>query len=378
VRKPLEAGTSRIRSYSNDKVLDGQERSQHRTWAIVLVALILLAALVFEAPSVPAAVKEGSSLVSQFVSSLSGSSNTITTGGDLNYTIYAPLIYNGLANVSYPSDYGALSAYALALINSDRANNSLGPVNMTLGIFAQQHADSMLEYGYFSHNDTQGFEPYMRYTLLGGRGAVEENVAYAYASAPQFTATSAVELELRALEWTMMNNDLQCCNNGHRDNILAGLHNEVSIGVAFNSTRLYFVEDFINYYIDLNFSVSSSYYVTMSGTPLAPGLSPDAVYVTYDQPPTPETPAQLNAGPHEYSDGMIVGGVLPPCELMCPAFAQAITVRADNWVFTNSSISVTFSLATIIRQYGAGVYTVYMVTGTDLSTAITSISVFVS
>src|SRR5208337_1125607 len=98
---------------------------------------------------------------------------------------------NGAANISYPSNYGVLSAYVLDLVNSDRANYSLSAVALSDGNVAQQHADSMLRYGYFSHNDTQGFKPYLRYTLLGGRGAVEENVAYAYASFPLFTSTSA-------------------------------------------------------------------------------------------------------------------------------------------------------------------------------------------
>jgi hypothetical protein len=217
----------------------------------------------------------------------------------------------------------------------------------------------------------------MRYTLLGGTGAVEENVAYASSSSQRFTSTSAVEKELKGLEWTMMYNDSICCNDGHMLNILSKLHNEVSIGVAYSSTKLYLVEDFVNYYINLNFTISKSYYVNMTGTPLTQGLSPDAVYITFDNTPVPATPAELNSGPHDYTAGLLLGGVLPPCSFGCQTFATGITVHADVWVFTGTSVSLDFSLSEFIKAYGSGVYTVYLVTGTDTSTAITSISVFV-
>jgi len=345
--------------------------------AFLLAALVLLAAFVLAVPYMPAIVKDGSDLFSQLTSSLEGRTGANSTGG-LNYTIYSPLIQNGIANISYPTNYDVLSTYVLGLANSDRANYRLGAVALSDGSVAQQHADSMLRYGYFSHSDTQGFKPYMRYTLLGGRGAVEENIAISYTEFPHFTSTASVEEALRSLEYTMMYNDSACCSNGHRDNILSSLHNQISIGVAYNRTDVYLVEDFENYYINLNFSVSSSYNVVMTGTPLEAGLSPNSVLITYDSVPSPETPALLNSGPHEYGPGSLVGGVLPPCNFACQAFVQGITVHADAWTFTPDQVTVTFSLQDFIRGYGAGVYTVYLIIGTDTSSAITSISVFVS
>ncbi len=372
----MEIAGGRVRSVSDESTWEEPVPRSRKTWALIVVALLLVAAAGLAAPSVPGAVKEGSDLLSQLVSSFGGSSGGSGSLG-LNYTIYSPLIEGGTANITYPSNYGALASYALQLINDDRGNYSLAPVNMTTGEYAQQHADSMLKYGYFSHNDTQGYKPYMRYTLLGGTGAVEENIAFAYSGSPIFTSTSSIEQELSALEWTMMYNDSICCNNGHRDNILNSLHNEVSIGVAFNSTSLYFVEDFVSYYINLNFSVSRDYYVNMTGVPTIQGLSPDAIYITYDHTPIPETPAQLNAGPHEYSAGTLVGGVLPPCDLACQTFDDVITVHADVWTFTATNAEVAFSLAKFIEEDGPGVYTVYLVLGSDTTSAITSISVFV-
>lgn len=344
--------------------------------ALLLAAIVLLAAFVLGVPYVPLVVKDASDLFSQLTSSLTRIIGANDTAG-LNYTIYSPLIQNGAANVSYPSDYSILSAYVLSLVNNDRANYSLGAVTLGDSRVAQQHADSMLRYGYFSHNDTQGFKPYMRCSLLGGRGAVEENVATSYTGLPHFTSTSSVEDALKSLEHTMMYDDSQCCSNGHRDNILSGPHNRISIGVAFNSTRVFFVEDFENYYIDLNFSVSSSYYVTMTGVPLEAGFSVNAVYIFYDGTPSPETPSELNSGPHEYGLGSFAGGVLPPCNFTCQTFNQGTTVYADAWKFAPTLITVTFSLHDFIQVHGAGVYTMYLITGTDSSSAITSISVFV-
>jgi uncharacterized protein YkwD len=349
----------------------------HGIVAFLLAALVLVATFVLVMPHLPALLKDGSDVISQMMSSLSGETRANPPNG-LSYTIYSPLIQNGTANIPYPSDYGVLSAYVLDLVNHDRANYGLGAVTLSGNKVGQQHADSMLRYGYFSHNDTQGFKPYMRYSLLGGRGAVEENIAYIYAGFPNYTSTASVEGALKSLEYSMMYKDSECCNNGHRYNILSALHNQVSVGVAYSSTTVYFVEDFENYYIDLNFSVSSSYYVTMTGAPLEAGLSADVVYITYDSTPSPETSAQLNSGPHEYGPGSPMGGVLPPCDFICRTFEKGITVYADTWTFAPNLVVVTFSLRDFIQRYGAGVYTVYLITGTDTSSAIISISIFVS
>jgi uncharacterized protein YkwD len=144
----------------------------------------------------------------------------------------APDIKGGAADITYPPDYCTLASYALQQINADRAANGTGPVSLGYNQAAQQHADSMLYYGYFSHFDTQGYKPYMRYSLLGGHGADFENIAYFSYSIDHFTSTSVVEQGIRDLEHSMVYNDSACCNNGHRYNILDHLHNIVSIGLA--------------------------------------------------------------------------------------------------------------------------------------------------
>lgn len=302
------------------------------------------------------------------------------TSGLLAYQPALPIFAGGSANVTYPQGYAALAAFAVSTINSDREAFGLSPVTLGNNSVSQQHADSMFYFGYFSHYDTQGYKPYMRYTLLGGRGAVEENIAYISWSTPHYFNVSAVETGLAALEHSMMYNDSLCCQNGHRENILNALHNRVSIGVAYNSTRLYYVQDFESYYIDLNFSVSSDYQVTMSGLSLNSTLALRQVAVFYDSTPVAETASQLDSGPGEYDAGTLLGLVFPPCSFVCPVSDGGITVYATAWENSTSLVSITFSLDQFIQQSatGPGVYTLYLLTGDDTNSAITSISVFVN
>lgn len=312
----------------------------------------------------------------------SGQSTTAGTsvGGPSAYQPALPIFTGGSANVTYPQGYATLANFAVSSINGDRASFGLSPVSLDNNSVAQQHADSMFYFGYFSHYDTQGYKPYMRYTLLGGRGAVEENIAYISWSSPHYFDISSVESGLADLEHSMMYNDSSCCQNGHRDNILTALHNMVSIGIAYNSTRLYYVQDFESYYIDLNFSVGPNYEVTMSGPPLNSTLALKQVAVFYDPTPMDETPAQLNSGPGEYTAGTLLGLVFPPCSLICPISNSGISAYADTWQNTTSVVRISFSLAQFVQQNaeGQGVYTLYLLTGDDTNSAITSISVFVN
>ncbi len=371
-----------------------------RAGALIVAALILLAAFVVAAPYLSSALKQGFSFFSGATTgpgtetSTPGGSNStssfITTAAQCAsvvsvHALAAPDIRNGTADIAYPADYCTLAAYALTQINADRAANGTGPVTLGYNQAAQQHADSMLYYGYFSHFDTQGYKPYMRYTLLDGRGADFENVAFYAYSATHYTSTSAVEDSIKALEHSMVYDDVTCCNNGHRYNILDPLHNVVSIGVAYNATHVYFDEEFENDYISLNFQVTGAssanpYYVTMAGTLMQKVTTPNSIYIAFDPTPSAETPALLNAGPHEYSPGTLVGGVLPKSGILgsCAQFTQGTTVCADKWEFSSPGVDIEFSLGDFIKNYGAGVYTIYLITGSDTNSAITTLSVFVA
>jgi uncharacterized protein YkwD len=365
---------------------------RRRAAALITVALVLLAAYMATTPSLSAVFRSAYSTLSDIVSggkSISISSMGTSTGGCSNAVtiqpLSSPIIVNGSAVVAYPYDYCTLAEFALAQINSDRAANGTGPVSLSFNQAAQQHADSMLYYSYFSHFDTQGYKPYMRYTILGGRGADFENVAYSEYTAGLLGRTTAIEDAIRNLEHLMVYDDAVCCNNGHRYNILNPLHNYVSIGVAYNSTYIFFDEEFQNEYLNLNLSVAASspsgpYHVTMQGSPIPGTPTPTAIYVAFDGTPAPETRAQLDSGPHEYGPGTLLGGVLPPIgpSRGCNQFTTGITVCAGRWVFNASTVYISFSLDAFVRDYGPGVYTLYLVTGPSTDTALTTLSVFVS
>ncbi|MCL5066738.1 MAG: CAP domain-containing protein [Thaumarchaeota archaeon] len=296
------------------------------------------------------------------------------SGGSANVTSHV--------EITYPSNYAELANYSLTIINQNRTSQGLSPVILSTIPSGQQHADSMLQNNYFSHWDIQGFKPYMRYSLLNGTGFVEENVAYEYAGVPRFTSTQSVENAINSLEWQMMNNDSACCSNGHRNNILNVFHNRVSIGIAYSSTYVYFVEDFETYLADLSTPISQGGTVTLQGN-TSQTLSPSSVEIYFDATPTSITPAVLNSVyDTPYNSGTFLGGVVPPCNSIfgyCQRFTQGITIQASTWEVKTSAIDIQFSLANFINNSGAGVYTVYLTQGsTTTPEYLTSISVFVS
>lgn len=371
-------------------------KGRHKAAATVVAALLLLAAFVVAAPYLSTELKRGYSFVSSLegLGAATGGTSSLGQSGFVTSTncsnvvslgkLASPNINGGEAAISYPPDYCTLAAYALSQINADRAANGTGPVSLSYNRAAQQHADSMLYYDYFSHYDVQGYKPYMRYSLLGGTGADTENVAYLSYSSSHYTTTAAVEQAIQFLEHSMVYNDASCCNNGHRYNILDPLHNYVSIGVAYNSTHVFFDEEFENDYIAMNFTVTgpsspNPYYVTMKGSPIPGTPVPNSIYLGYDSTPTPQSTSQLNSDPHDYGPGTLVGGVLPSAGFLgCGQFTTGTTVCADRWTFTSGGIDIAFSLEPFVKDYGPGAYTVYLITGSSTDSALTSISVFVT
>jgi uncharacterized protein YkwD len=344
--------------------------------AIGIAAVIVIATMFAYVPSLSQSIRSNS-LLGLLPSLFPGGSNSTSPTNDLSFNVYSPTIIGGNANITFPASYDRIANYTLGLINRDRAGFGLGQVTLSPVKSGQQHADSMLYFGYFSHFDNQGYKPYMRYTLLGGTGAVEENVAYESWSGPHYFRVTDVERTISVLESQMIYNDSQCCNNGHRMNILNPMHTRVSIGIAFDSTRAYFVEDFENYYADVKFTVTGqNYIVSISGAPLR-ALQPTEIAVFYDSPPVPQTAAQLNGGPHEYDPGTLTGGVLPQCSFSCPYFPSGVTVYANTWQYNPTQVEFIFSMKSFIQKYGAGVYTIYLMSGTSTTSATTSISLFV-
>lgn len=287
-----------------------------------------------------------------------------------------PAVYNLLPQSLQPTGFNStityttspnssIVNYTLFLINSDRHAYGLSNVTISGVESGQQHAISMLQGGYFSHWDTYGMKPYMRYTLLGGRGAVSENVAYvlSYSKECFFSECSNVSgidirTALKDMEYNMMYNDSVCCNNGHRDNILDPNHNQVSIGVAYSGKTAYLVEDFIDNYITWDNS-SSGYgdgMVVLSGS-VSGGFSlsqQSPIQMSYDYPVQNMSIAQLS-NTSDYSYGAQIACVVSSSQYYCPG---SYTITANEYSVSGNRFSIAFDIKSLIGKHGAGEYTV--------------------
>jgi uncharacterized protein YkwD len=324
----------------------------------------------------------------------------------------SPAFVRSSSKIDYPPDYDAIAAFTLGVINAERASSGLQAVMLSSVPSGQQHADSMEYYGYFSHWDNQGYKPYMRYTLLGGTGSVEENVAINYCTTsqpdvtPQLPAPCSVrtvEDAINASEWMMLNNDSACCGNGHQQNILNPLHNSVSLGVAYNSTTVFLVEDFENNYIGNESLQLSGGDVTLQGTVTAyqqgwmESQSGAEISVYFD--PTPSnislgalklTPScdqysELNESSScQYQGAYTPGTAISTVFFPCPAGRVCST--SDNYTYaqqwqtslSTGDFDIVFSIGALESAYGSGVYTFYLWPAEVAAGPITSLSVFVS
>jgi len=294
---------------------------------------------------------------------------------------YGPTIISMLQNLLQnnpfsPRNYSheELVDYTLSLINSDRNGYSVNPngtivmrvlkigekypQNVSLSSIgsAQQHADDMLKNHYVSHWDTQGYKPYMRYTLAGGQGSVSENVAWV-----QYSFLSDPKEAIAKLEFDMVNDDAEW-NWGHRDNIIESSHNKVNIGIAYDSNNLYLVEDFEDDYVTWSTFTVTQNQVTLVGS-LSQQVSLSQVSIFYDSLPSNLTAHQLDNSPYDgsYTQGTFAGMALPPNYQS----QQGITITAQTWVQSTLAFQIKFDLSQVFNAYGKGVYTIYLQTTTQ-------------
>lgn len=383
---------------------------------IVLIILVGWAASLYissAATGVPAGTSSTASALSSHdsVSSILGTkSQSATSGG---WLANDPVFAGDSPSVDYPPSYGVLANFTLGLINKDRAAAGLTPVTLSGVQSGQQHADSMAYYRYFSHWDNQGYKPYMRYTLLGGTGSVSENLALNFCStlspdkSRQVSAqcsVQTVENAINASEWGMMNNDTACCDNGHRMNILEPIHNRVSVGVAYNSTTLYLVEDFEDDYIGSGSIQVSAGVVTFSGTILLQAQdaygwmrssSGAEITVYFDPLPGTISHRALALSPScsqfsesneslacqyqgAYNPGTPISTVFAPCPPQFVCSSTGNYTYALVWQHSSGSFHIVFSISGLESAYGNGVYTFYLWPAARAPEPITSLSVFVT
>ena len=275
-----------------------------------------------------------------------------------------------------------LVQHALDQINKDRADFGLPAVQLSTNQAAQAHAEDVFKTKRISHWMTNGEKPYMTYTRYGGEASVQQNVAIAGFSADQYEDCRTNILHdcekieplstINELEYEMMYKDKECCNDGHKDNMLDPHHTHVSIGIVYDQYYLAFVENFENNY-GLNVSINNGQ-VRISGQLLKGDLEQISIY--YDDMPTPAIYEQ-NKQLLSYSAGKLAATVVKP---LPPGYyyekPQGYTlIEANRWG-QGESVNVMFDLASAVDK--DGVYTLFaMVKDGEGTFDATSYSVFV-
>jgi uncharacterized protein YkwD len=133
-----------------------------------------------------------------------------------------------------PLDLEAAREYVLALVNRDRAELRLPPVERdeVAEQAGQRHVEDMAKNGYTAHWGTDGSVPEQRYTEAGGEHFVQENAMCFFDEKereldphPLFEA-----VELEKIELAFMSEKPP--NDGHKRNIIKPVHNRLGIGLG--------------------------------------------------------------------------------------------------------------------------------------------------
>jgi hypothetical protein len=168
-------------------------------------------------------------------------------------------------------------------------------------------------------------------------------------------------------------------NWGHKDNILNPLHNKVSIGIAYDSHNVYFVQDFEDDYVDWNLLSFSNNQVTMQGTFTKTNLTLSQVGIYYEKVAN-LTVQQLSNSPYQgsYDSGTYVGIAVPPPPIgsFYTPPEKGILIIATTWSQTGQNFDVAFDLSSVSAQSGSGAYTLYLLT--DANSYLTTYSVWVN
>lgn len=133
-----------------------------------------------------------------------------------------------------PLDLEAAGRYVLQLVNHDRAEAGLEPVEWddTAAEAAQRHAEDMARHGFTGHWGSDGSVPEQRYTEAGGEDLVKENAACFFDGTARALQDDAVftAVELEKIQGAFMEEVPP--NDGHKQNILGRWHNELGVGLA--------------------------------------------------------------------------------------------------------------------------------------------------
>jgi hypothetical protein len=173
----------------------------------------------------------------------------------------------------------------------------------------------------------------------------------------------------------MVYDDVKCCDNGHRFNILDSNHTHVSLGIAYNKFYLALVQNFENK--DTLWSQPITFnnvtkMVSFSGQIKEPNTNFSGIIISYDPLPSKQT-YDDNHDRKSYDGGKEIAWIVEKIpsyfnssEIKGPdgntielITASIVYVQNQNYNQNSKSIfDISFSLQKIIERYGNGVYTV--------------------
>jgi hypothetical protein len=261
----------------------------------------------------------------------------------------------------------ALVSYALEKINQDRAKAGLTPVKLSSNAAAEAHAEDILKTRQLSHWMTNGEKPYMTYTRYGGMGDVSQNAAISNRYLPSASNNGDSRCApglcqkidpnkvIDELEHSMVYDDLECCSDGHKHNILDKYHTDVNIGVAHDDYTLVLVQNFENNYIQFNKPIiKDAKHIQLAGK--IPSGKFGGIDIFYDKTPTPSV-YEDNKARREYGLGQRIASVVEPWWMkQYQKPSDYVLISSDNWSVDNGSMDVTFDISQVMID--AGVYTV--------------------
>ena len=296
-----------------------------------------------------------------------------------------PVIYQpSSSNILTSAEISDLRRYALGLINQDRADHGLPPVQLGSNLAAQMHAEDMLDHDYFGHWWADGRKPYMVYSQTGGTSYASENAStsgwtdrrWKAQNCDSFLVRCNVSDPSQAIarhQWAMMYDDAHA-DWGHRDNILRESHRAVSIGVASNGRRMTFVQHFEGGAVLAHGppEISDNNVLSFSMDKVEGGVQVGGVVTIYYDPlPTPKTPQQIDSlksyctgGGFTTSCGDPVARILEP-----PGAGYHYTdldpneIVANTWVDTDDNFRFEVNVRGLMRLPGVYTVTVWRDTG---------------
>jgi uncharacterized protein YkwD len=282
-----------------------------------------------------------------------------------------------------------LVQYALERINEDRIKYNSTPINISHNEAAQIHAQDLLEEKYEqpSHWTTDGMKPYMKYSQYNGTGYVEQNIAIKGYNETTIRECENDNLicdkidpykEIENIETKLIGDDLLCCQNKHRNNILNQYHTHVSIGIASNDYYFALVQNFENNYINLDRQLTQdTANIHIAGNTLSDQYKIDSIGIYYDKTPTELSYIQGREN-SSYALGKLVAIVVksPPLFTSYKEPSNYTIIEAKEWMQDGTFIDIMFDLSPVSKADGVYTIVTYMRDKENNKFPVTSYSIF--